>query len=203
MCYKCNRELITKAGLEKHMERCQGTEKTGSANKQKEACKNGQHCKYLKENRCSYLHEEHNTQPWKKVQSRRQGRKLQHHQEERQGPPRRQQVQQELPRRPQFRQQQQEACRNGTRCSYHKENRCNFFHPSSRSQFKESTQGRRKEAGRDITHKQQAGVSDQHIDGMSSRLRPCKFGNKCDKGVNCGFLHLPSDFLPNLGGRRN
>ena len=39
--------------------------------------------------------------------------------------------------------------------------------------------------------------------GPSDQLRPCKFGSKCNMGVRCGFLHLPSDFLPHQGGRRN
>ena len=40
--------------------------------------------------------------------------------------------------------------------------------------------------------------------GVSAdQLRPCKFGHRCDRGVNCRFLHLPSDFLPIQGSRRN
>ena len=61
MCEKCNRELITKAGLEKHMERCKGEERPAGSNKtkqSKEKCTNGPKCRYLKENRCLFAHNE-------------------------------------------------------------------------------------------------------------------------------------------------
>ena len=64
LCEKCNRELISKAGLEKHMERCKGEEQPTSNKKpkqqqSKEKCTNGQKCRFLKENRCLFVHKEH------------------------------------------------------------------------------------------------------------------------------------------------
>ena len=65
MCDKCDRELITKAGLEKHRERCKGDARPSSSNKSKqkqskEKCINGPKCKFLKENRCLFVHIEEN-----------------------------------------------------------------------------------------------------------------------------------------------
>ena len=62
---KCNRELISKAGLKKHMERCTGGETPVSSHKQKqqpskEKCTNGPKCKFLKEKRCLFVHKEQN-----------------------------------------------------------------------------------------------------------------------------------------------
>ena len=63
MCEKCNRELISKAGLVKHMERCKGEERPTSIQKpkqqqSKENCTNGLKCRFLKENRCLFVHKE-------------------------------------------------------------------------------------------------------------------------------------------------
>ena len=65
MCEKCNRELISKAGLEKHKERCNGFEMPASTHKPKqkqsdEKCTNGPKCRFLKEKRCLFSHKEHN-----------------------------------------------------------------------------------------------------------------------------------------------
>jgi hypothetical protein len=68
------------------------------------------------------------------------------------------------------------ACTNGPSCQFLKQQRCNFFH----SQRDAQQQG-----------------------GRTNQLKQCKFGPNCDKGRNCGFLHLPTDFLPQKGGRRN
>ena len=64
MCEKCNCELISKTGLEKHMERCNGEElptinKKPMQQQSKEKCTNGPKCKFLRENRCLFVHKEH------------------------------------------------------------------------------------------------------------------------------------------------
>ena len=63
MCEKCNRKLISKAGLAKHMERCKGEEQPASNQKPKqqqfkENCINGPKCRFWKENRCLFVHKE-------------------------------------------------------------------------------------------------------------------------------------------------
>ena len=65
MCEKCNRELISKAGLKKQLEKCTGGNTPVSSHKpkqqqSKEKCTNGPKCKFLKENRCLFVHKEQN-----------------------------------------------------------------------------------------------------------------------------------------------
>ena len=48
-CNKCERVVISKAALKKHMPGCQGV-------KQREACRNGESCRYHKANRCLFFH---------------------------------------------------------------------------------------------------------------------------------------------------
>ena len=67
MCDKCNQELISKAGLKKHMERYKGDvdERLASSHKpkqqqSKDKCTNGPKCRFLKEKRCLFVHKEQN-----------------------------------------------------------------------------------------------------------------------------------------------
>ena len=48
-CNKCEKNVISKAALKKHMPGCQGK-------KQREACRNGEFCRYHKANRCLFFH---------------------------------------------------------------------------------------------------------------------------------------------------
>ena len=82
-----------------------------------------------------------------------------------------------------------EPCRNGLTCKFKKQDRCNFFHKETKHQEKHQNQDYRSDG--------------QEHDGERSELRKCKFGRRCDKGRDCGFLHLPKDFLPLTSGRRN
>ena len=77
ICEKCNIELISKAGLKKHTEKCKAksTNKTSSNRVESaEACHNGPDCRFLKQNRCLYHHDEPSGEPWQRVQPRRKGR---------------------------------------------------------------------------------------------------------------------------------
>ena len=197
MCDKCNRELISKLGLKKHMERCQGD---ANEQKKKEPCNNGPDCRFLKENRCNFEHKQAQEKPWKKIQHKRQGRKQpqsnskkpqeRHYQQSKQQPRQHQQVKHHQSSSfPKSHEQAKHVCRNGPQCIYLKHNRCNYFHEEPRQ--------RRQSPGNHTK------VVDQQQDGSSSPLRPCKFGNRCNQGVDCSFLHLPKDFLPQPGGRRN
>ena len=156
-----------------------------------EECKNGKSCKWLKNGRCRY---EDNEQPWKTVQPRRP-RQLVTQQSLKKQPSQhqKQEVMQQGKKHQQIRQQQQvrqqqsrqspekQECLNGTTCKYFKEDRCNFYHKHHNNQPN----------------------SARHQSGGPTQLRQCKFGARCDKGRNCGFLHLPKDFLPLQGGRQN
>ena len=132
-------------------------------------------------NKCLFKHSKLQDEPWKTVQQRRQRRQAQVPSQQKQFKQTHIQAKHQQPRQSV---QPKSVCRNGPGCIFQKHNKCKFSHS-------ESTK----------THGSRGGASPQR--GLSSSLRQCKFGLKCDKGVKCGFLHLPSDFLPKQGGRRN
>ena len=182
MCDNCNRELISKAGLTKHIEKCHGDKPS-----QSEHGKNGPNCRFLKAKRCLFRHDQRQEEPWTLIQQKRQRRQVQ-------APSQHKKFQQQH-RQAKHQQQRQSAqqksvCRNGPGCIFLKHNRCNFKHIENRQEAR-------------TTADKQSRSSAPHRSGLQSTLRQCKFGNKCDKGSNCSFLHLPSDFLPKQGGRRN
>ena len=179
MCEKCNIELVSRAGLKGHTEKCQ--KKSYSTNEAlNEKCANGPDCRYFKEDRCHYQHDEPNDQPWERVQHRRQGRqKNQKRQPQarqhspRQQPPRHLPSRQQSPReqsprqqshRQQSPRQQLQECRNGPGCIYWKHDRCNFAHSGSRQQ-----------TGRGVDSRQQRpdlGSRQQRQDRGSRQQRP-------------------------------
>ena len=154
MCDECNIELISRARLKRHMEKCKKSRSSKEA--PSEACTNGPDCRFLKENRCLYGHDEPNNQPWQKVQQRRQGRRQQSRQQQqprRQQQPQQQQqprqqlqARQQLPRRQAPRQQLQE-CKNGPGCIYWKHDRCNFSHSGSKQQIRKGVDSRQHRQG--------------------------------------------------------
>ena len=153
----------------------------------KEKCHNGLNWRYQKENRCNFEHGNSGEDDWKKVQHRRQGRqhKQPNHQKQQQ-----KKIQQPVLHRQTLQNEQtKDECRNGPSCIFLKHNKCNFFHQHS---------GQRRPSS-----SQQANPGAKKQGGPSNPLRPCKFGNTCSKGIRCTFLHLPKDFLPQQGGRRN
>ena len=178
MSHNCNHELISKAGLTEHIE----DKPSQSVNSYDEPCKNDPNFRFLKAKKCLFKHGQLQDEPWKTVQQRRQRRQAQVPSQQKQFKQMHMQAQHQQPRQIV---QPKGVCRNCPGCIFQKHNKCNFTHPESRP-----TQ----------THESRGGVSPQS--GISSSLRQCKFGNKYDKGVNCGFLHLPLDFLPKQGGRR-
>jgi hypothetical protein len=235
ICDNCNIELVSKAGLKKHMEKCQAMSTKSSSNmaESEEACTNGPDCKFLKQNRCLYNHDEPNKQPWQRVQRRRQGRQEGRKEGRQQRQPREQvQPQQQPPRkqvqsrqqpprqRVQSRQEDQE-CRNGPSCIYWKYDRCNFLHsgPKLQSRRRQGVGSRPICQGVDSRPSRQAEDSRPSRQGVDSRpgrqgvdsrpsrqgvdSRPCKFGARCDRILSCTFLPLAKDFLSSQGGRRN
>ena len=137
MCNKCNLELISKAGLKKHIGTCKGIEGQGiepvNVIKQQDECRNGPSCWYLKHNRCNYQHSDPSELPWKKVQHRRKGcQQGSQQQEVLQHQNRRQHGRQQQPGKQSKQQQQFIECKNGPRCHFLKENRCLFLHKTIR-----------------------------------------------------------------------
>ena len=139
MCDRCNRVLISKAGLKKHMERCQEVQ---VAPKEIEVCQNGPDCCYLREDRCRYRHDQTREKPWIIIQNRRQGRKS--HVNQHQARSHQQSKQQKKPINPQHHNKNQhgpkqhgrhgqtkDVCRNGPSCIFLKHNKSNFFHKQS------------------------------------------------------------------------
>ena len=74
MCDNCNRELISKAGLTKHIEKCHGDKPSQSGSSYNDPCKIGPNCRFLKAQHLLYKHEQLQDEPWKTVQPRRQRR---------------------------------------------------------------------------------------------------------------------------------
>ena len=151
-------------------------------------CKNGPSCRFFKEDRCNYQHEE----PLKKQQRRKQQQSSEH-------PTGEQPWQTVEPRRHRRDTNQQTTgarqlsdCRNGPSCKFFKNIRCNFYHSQTTLQAKQQRQER--------SH---PGSGGQGRDVSSCQLKQCKWGTKCDKGRTCTFLHLATDFFPSQAGRRN
>ena len=71
MCNYCNMELVSKAGLIKHMDKCRKKHSDASGKEgRKEKCTNGPSCQYHKEDRCRFEHDTAGEQPWKLVKTR-------------------------------------------------------------------------------------------------------------------------------------
>ena len=185
--YKTKTEAeMTKHYETKHIEKPESNKRTTSVKNNSEIkCKNGHSCKYNKDDRCNFFHEKPSEQPWQKVESKRQ------------------RTQQKVQSKSQIQRPQgagwqdnsrdgdheKRECTNGPDCKYLRENRCSFSHKKVRSQRQE-----RRSVSRGGAHNQS---------GFPGQLKPCKFGARCDKGMFCGFLHLPKDFLPAQGRMRH
>ena len=90
--------------VQKHSHPTKKRNKKGSEDKEKEECKNGRGCSYLKQDRCKYAH---NEEPWKTVQPRRPKQK---------------------PRHKNMSQKTKDVCRNGPSCRFLKDKKCIYSH---------------------------------------------------------------------------
>ena len=189
-CIVCEFKAGSEPELTKHYEENHiASSKSNSNNNAQVKCKNGLSCDFHKVGKCSFLHEE----PWQKVHTKRQKvqPKIQHGQ--------RSQLAQK-----QHSDQVRSACRNGPNCSFLRHNRCNFFHDQQKHHRQSHTPHKTQQ--REASPRQEARLPRRSVqikDAPSKQLRQCKFGAKCDQGVNCGYLHLASDFLHLNGGRRS
>ena len=164
ICEHCNIELVSKAGLKKHVEKCQ----TKSSNREEynEACTNGPDCRFLKQNRCLYNHDEHNDQPWQRAQHRRQGR-----QEKRQQ--RQQQVQQRKQVHPRQQVQQRQQ-----------------LQPREQVQSRQPVQPRQQVHQRQQVQQRQPNQQRQQDQSRQQDIK-CRNGSGCIfwKHDRCNFLH--------------
>ena len=210
MCEKCNRELISKAGLEKHMERCQVEERPAKNNKtkqqpSKEKCTNGPKCRFLKEDRCLFAHNERNQkhsdrdhkkntqlnchvckEKFNNQQAKHNHKCIQHDKKS---------VQEK---------RKNTECNRGPSCFRLAEGSCWFKHSSVPN--RPGQQGQRSAGSQGLDSRKQRQGLDSRQDRRnddSSQARPCRFGARCDRILSCGFLHLAKDFLSSQGGRRN
>ena len=161
-CNKCEREVISKAALKKHMSGCQGK-------KQREACRNGESCRYHKANRCLFFHPS-------KRQNQTKSRPLQQTIQENQNnqPPRTQN------RQPSHQMHNQEWT------TVQRRNRnplwtCNFC---GQNIFN-------REASR--CHGSICSARNSQSLNVSPHKRQqlwCQFQDRCNKGLFCGFRHL-------------
>ena len=113
------------------------------------------------------------------------------------------------------------SCKNGTSCEWLKKGRCSYFHPRVGVQkpwvTKDRRQDSRVEVRKDSRQQsrqesrpqprqesgQNKGLDSGQVSRQPNQLKQCKFGAKCDKGFNCGFLHLAKDFILLKTVRRN
>ena len=142
-------------------------------------CLNGPSCRWLKDNRCNYTHSE---QPCQTVHHRKQKKQTKQQ-------PQQQQQEQARPRH-HHKNKESADCRNGPSCKFQKQNRCNFSHKKPRHEQKQHV-GRQSRGG------------GQNKNDDTNQLKPCKFGSRCNKGLDCTYLNLPKDFLSSKGGRRH
>ena len=206
-CIVCEYKALNETDITKHYEdvHLSSTEPMPEAkNNQDIKCKNGPTCQYLRQNRCSFLHEESAEQPWERVQPRRlrqsrenpqprlaQSRQMprrEYRQEVRQPEPRRQERRQEqpgqgqgqVPFRSNFRLQQprQEHPRQEFRQQHPRQEDRQQQYPQSRPETRQLSRG------------------GDHTQGVSpGQVKPCKFGARCDRGILCQYLHMATDFL--------
>ena len=175
-CDKCERDIVSKAFLKKHVKTCKGK-------KQTEKCRNGNTCSWLRNGRCKFFHpnQKQYQQP-KQRQQQQMNKNLQqvHH----------------FPRYQQPRQQQQQRKTHPQKMKRHQ--------PSQQQQTEEwqTVQNRRTKDckwGSDcfrwrngtyrFNHNQESTMLPQTRPG----LLWCQFQDKCIKN-NCDFLHFQQGF---------
>ena len=146
-------------------------------------CRNGPLCRYLKEDRCTFLHEEAGKEsvPRREPQPRREDQQRRSSQPWREGQPRRED-RQRRPSQP-WREDQPRREDQQRRAT----------HSWREDQPWREVQSRRREA---------APRREAHRNTPNNMIKQCRFGSRCDKGVFCSFLHLAKDFLSLPAERR-
>ena len=86
-----------------------------------------------------------------------------------------------------------EPCRNGTECSFNAKGRCHFGHHKSNSHYSKEQSTRPRQARASVQSDRGLGQSDRRRRQESDRAR-CRFGPKCDRVINCPFIHSMEDF---------
>ena len=189
MCEKCNRELISKVGLKKHIEKCKGENMTATKPKQKkstEKCFNGPSCVFLKRDGCRYVHDKQDTeQPWTKVQ---RGKK------------------QRAPL-PQGRPDQQLSCDQCKKMFKGKEEKRRHVCTKHQSKQQEQEEKRKNTECRRgsscfrlanntcwFKHSELLNKSPQRGQGRVQSVLWCQFQDQCNKS-SCTYKHFEQDFL--------
>ena len=208
-CDKCEREVISKAALKKHMLTCKGK-------KQVPNCKNGSSCRWHKANRCLFVHQDrpnqqqanqHVDNEWHVVQPRQRQAHIKCHNCKKQ-----------------FRNQsdkqnhfcdnhQRQAPNNCNNCKKQfrnwgeKQNHLCDNHHISRQQHQRPLVECRWGAG---CHRLKTGMCPLKHNQQTNRFpqqsqpsRPqlwCQFQDRCLKGQRCAFKHFQQGFLPRNPG---
>ena len=174
-CDKCKKNVISKSALKKHNKSCKGIVPS-------DICRNGDQCRWFRNNRCSFVHNDST----RNQQSRQQPRK-----ERRPNQPRRQQPTNDWQTAQPRVRQPLWTCRFCDANIHSREagrNHMCEMHPAKSVNVQIVEMRRRQES----THgPAQRGRSD----------RPqlwCKFQDKCLKGQACGFKHIGRDFLERI-----
>ena len=192
LCDKCEREIVSKAALKKHRKGCHG--KTGV-----EACRNGEQCRFHKENRCNFSHpqlpqshpqqKKRQQQPLQQRINQRQQQRNNHQQQKKNNPQQQLFVQQqednqqvnqgwktvEKRKRNSLQEQQREQrtniqCRWGEGCKRLKSGLCPLKHSRLQNSIPHRSQSERPQLW-------------------------CKFQETCLKGPDCRFKHFQQGFL--------
>ena len=178
-CDKCEREVISKAALKKHIPTCKGK-------KQMPNCKNGSSCRWYKANRCLFVHQEQPRQQarqqvsneWQEVQPRQRQVKFKCHNCKKQFNNQKEKNNHHCDNHEVASRQLQRSnivCRWGAGCHRLREGLCPLKHTQPKNTFPQQSQSNRPQ-------------------------RWCQFQESCSRGQRCAFRHFNQGFLPGNPG---
>ena len=188
ICDKCEREVVSKAALKKHRKGCHG-------NNRKEACRNGEQCRFYKAKRCSFFHPPQHQQQ----QTRNHMQQLIRHQ-----PPQQKQQQ------PRAIQQPNQVEPQQMRQETHQQQDMGWHTVQTRR--RKSLEEQRKDQRRNIVcrwgegckrlksglcplkHSKPQNSIPQQSQSPGSQLW-CRYQERCFKGQDCTFRHFQQGFL--------
>ena len=167
-CNKCERDVISKADLKKHIKTCKGR-------KQLALCQNGEACRYHKSNRCNFFHPNMNQHQQLNPRTNQRSSQV---------------IQTKQPAmRPNQDQVQQRPAQEWETVQRQNRNRiplwtCNFCNVNIYN--KEASRGHRVENGNCRVRQNQV----LNVLPHKRQQLWCKFQDSCYKGLSCEFRHL-------------
>ena len=176
-CNKCDKDVVSKAALKKHMKSCKGK-------KQIPECENGVHCRWYKNNRCKFIHNHPKPNQNQRQQQPRQHQQRQHKNQPRQQPNQEWQTNQQRNKQPLW--------------------TCNFCFANIHSRVAGRNHiceaHPTKSVDQQLMERKRFGttnISPQVVQSDKPQ-QWCKFQDRCFKGQTCGFRHISGDFLQEI-----